>query len=110
LRRFFQAGLAWIVHSLPSGRVMLATLNGPDVEFKRRMAQGYQPMHQLIIDDILTPGMEQGVFRQLDPTATAGLLMMLYLGIGSSVDEQGRARLEAEWIVGFVLAGLRKAA
>jgi AcrR family transcriptional regulator len=110
LRCFFQAGLAWILHNLPQGRVMLATLNGPDAEFKRQMAQGYQPMHQLIIDDILTPGMEKGVFRQVDPIATAGLLMMLYLGIGSSVDEQGRSRLEPEWIAGFVLAGLRKTA
>ena len=110
LQRFFQAGLAWITHSLPQGRVMLAMLNGPDVEFKGRMAQGYQPMHQLIIADILTPGMAQGVFRPVDPAATAGLLMMLYLGIGSSVDERGRSRLEAEWIADFVLAGLQKTA
>jgi hypothetical protein len=72
------------------------------------MAQGYQPMHRLIIDDILMPGLERGVFRQVDPVATAGLLMMLYLGIGSSVDEQGKSRLEPEWIAEFVLAGLRK--
>jgi AcrR family transcriptional regulator len=110
LRRFFQAGLAWITHNLPQGRVMLATLNGPDIEFKGRMAQGYQPMHQLIIEDILTPGLDQGVFRPVDPGATAGLLMMLYLGIGSSVDEEGRSRLEAEWIADFVLAGLQKTA
>jgi AcrR family transcriptional regulator len=108
LRRFFQGGLAWIIHNLGQGRVMLATLNGPDAEFKQRMAQGYQPMHRLIIDDILMPGLERGVFRQVDPVATAGLLMMLYLGIGSSVDEQGKSRLEPEWIAEFVLAGLRK--
>ncbi|MGD8819753.1 MAG: TetR/AcrR family transcriptional regulator, partial [Anaerolineae bacterium] len=77
LRCFFQAGLAWIIHNLARGRVMLAMLNGPDVEFKQRMARGYQPMHQLIIDDILAPGMKQGVFRPLDAGATAGLLMNL---------------------------------
>jgi hypothetical protein len=89
---------------------MLAMLNGSDVEFKQRMGHGYQPMHKLIIDDILTPGMEQGVFRQADPAPTAGLLMMLYLGIGSSVDEKGRSRLEPAWIAGFVLDGLTERA
>jgi AcrR family transcriptional regulator len=108
LQRFFQAGLEWIIHNLSQGRVMLAMLNGPDEQFKQRMGQGYQPMNQLIIDDILAPGMAQGVFREGDAAATAGLLMMLYLGIGSSVDEEGRSRLEPEWIAGFVLAGLQK--
>jgi AcrR family transcriptional regulator len=110
LERFFQAGLAWIIENLAQGRVMLATLNGPDLEFKQHMGQGYQPMHRLLIDDILTHGMEQGIFRRQDPAATAGLLMMLYLGIGSSVDEEGRSRLAPEWIAGFVLAGLGKTA
>jgi AcrR family transcriptional regulator len=110
LRCFFQAGLAWIIHNLARGRVMLAMLNGPDVEFKQRMARGYQPMHQLIIDDILAPGMKQGVFRPLDAGATAGLLMTLYLGIGSTVDEEGRSQLAPEWIVDFVMEGLRGAA
>lgn len=109
LQLFFQAGLAWIRDNLPQGKVMLAMLNGPDAEFRQRMAQGYQPMHQLIIESILAPGMEQGIFRQGDPAATAGLLMTLYLGIGSSVDEAGRARLEPAWIADFLLTGLGRA-
>jgi AcrR family transcriptional regulator len=108
LQRFFEAGVDWIIDYLAQGRVMLTVLNGPDVEFKRCMAQGYQPMHQLLIEDILLPGVEHGLFRQLDPGATAGLLMTLYLGIGSTVDEEGRARLTPEWITEFVLDGLRK--
>ena len=107
LRRFFRAGLEWITDNLPRGRVMLTMLNGPDVEFKLRMRQGYQPMHQLIIGDILVPGMEQGVFRRTDPAATAGLLMTLYLGIGTTVDDQGRSSLAPDWISEFVLSGLR---
>ena len=67
-------------------------------------------MHQLIIDHILAPGMAQGVFRQEDPARTAGLLMTLYLGIGSTVDDQGRSWLAPEWIAEFVMAGLRKSA
>jgi AcrR family transcriptional regulator len=110
LQRFFEAGLEWIVYNLAQGRVMLTTLNGPDAEFKLRMWEGYQPMHQLLIDDILVPGMELGLFRQFDPAATAGLLMTLYLGIGSAVDDEGRSQLAPEWIAGFVLDGLRKQA
>jgi AcrR family transcriptional regulator len=108
VQRFFQAGLEWIVLNLSQGRVMLAMLNGPDEEFKKRMGQGYQPMHQLIIEDILIPGMEQGTFCRRDPAPTAGLLMTVYLGIGATVDEEGRARLAPEWIAGFLLTGLRQ--
>ncbi len=110
LQRFFHAGSEWIIHNLSRGKVMLTMLNGPDVEFKVRMWQGYQPMHQLLITDVLVPGMECGMFRQLDPGATAGLLMTLYLGIGSTVDEEGRSQLAPEWIADFVLDGLRKTA
>jgi TetR/AcrR family transcriptional repressor of nem operon len=108
LQRFFEAGAEWIVHNLPQGKIMLTMLNGPDVEFKLRMWQGYQPMHQLIIADILVPGIAQGTFRPEDPARVSGLLMTLYLGIGSTVDDQGRSHLAPEWIVGFVMAGLRK--
>ena len=110
LQRFFEAGLEWIVQNLSQGRVMLTMLNGPDAEFKFQMWQGYQPMHQLLIADILVPGMEVGLFRQLDPAATAGLLMTLYLGIGSAVNDEGRSQLTPEWIAAFVLDGLSKTA
>jgi AcrR family transcriptional regulator len=107
LERFFQAGSEWIIHNLAQGKVMLTMLNGPDAEFKLRMWQGYQPMHQLIIDEILVPGAEEGVFRREDPRATAGLLMTLYLGIGTSADEEGRSWLTPEWVTEFLLAGMR---
>ena len=108
LHCFFEAGAEWIIHNLSQGKVMLTMLNGPDDEFKLRMWQGYQPMHQLIIDDILVPGIEQKVFRSDEPAATAGLLMTLYLGIGSTVDEEGRSHLAPDWIAKFVLSGLRR--
>jgi AcrR family transcriptional regulator len=110
LHSFFRAGFEWITQNLSQGKVMLTMLNGSDAEFKLRMRQGYQPMHQLIIDDILAPGMEHGAFRREDPTKMAGLLMTLYLGVGSTVDEQGRSWLASEWITECVLVGLRKTA
>jgi AcrR family transcriptional regulator len=108
LERFFQAGAQWIIDHLPQGKVMLTLLNGPDAEFRRRMWEGYQAMHQLIMDEILIPGIRDGLFRQEDPAAVAGLLMTLYLGIGSAVDKEGRSRLAPEWVTEFVLKGLRK--
>lgn len=69
----------------------------------------YQAMHQLIIDEILAPGMQRGLFRQLDPGATAELLMTIYLGIGSTVDEEERSRLAPVWIAEIVSDGLREA-
>jgi AcrR family transcriptional regulator len=110
LQRFFRAGSEWIVDNLAQGRVMLSVLNGPDEEFKLRMWQGYQPMFQLLIDDILTPGMEQGIFRPEEPRRTAGLLMTLYLGIGSTVDDKGRSQLDPEWVADLLLDGLRQRA
>jgi AcrR family transcriptional regulator len=107
LQRFFKAGFEWIAHHLPQGKVMVTTLNGPDVEFKVRMGQAYQPMHQLVGDEILAVGMTSGVFRQVDLASTAGLLMTLYLGFGSTVDEMGNARMSPKQIADFVLHALR---
>lgn len=107
LQRFFQAGLEWIRLNLAQGRVMLTMMNGPDMEFKQQMWAGYQPMFQLISGEILALGMEQGVFRKEDPMTTAGLLMTLYLGIGTAVDGEGRSHLAPEWVAEFVLHGLR---
>jgi AcrR family transcriptional regulator len=105
---FFEAGSGWITENLSQGKVMLTVLNGPDQEFKMRMGQGYQPMHQLIGDEILAVGIGSGVFRQVDVASTAALLMILYLGFGSTVDEQGRSRLAHEQVAGFVLHALRR--
>ena len=106
LERFFEAGFEWITDNLYQGRVLITTLNGPDAEFKAHLGQAYLPMHQLVGGDILAAGMECGVFRQVDLGSTAALLMTLYLGLGSTVDEQGRSRLAPERIADFVLHGL----
>jgi AcrR family transcriptional regulator len=106
LQRFFEAGFEWITENLSQGRVLITTLNGPDVEFKAHMGRAYLPMHQLVGRDILAAGVESGVFRPVDLASTAALLMTLYLGLGSTVDEQGRSRLASEQIVNFVLHGL----
>jgi len=106
LQRFFEAGFEWISANLAQGRVMLTTLNGPDLDFKERLQQGYAPMFQLVASEILAPGAESGAFRQVDLMPTAGLIMTIYLGFGATVDEQGRPPLPPEQISDFVLHAL----
>ncbi|GMR11519.1 MAG: hypothetical protein BMS9Abin28_2352 [Anaerolineae bacterium] len=108
LKRFFEAGFAFVTDHLPQARVMFTTLNGADLEFKQRMAEAYAPMFQLVGRHILAAGIERGIFRPVDlPTATA-LIMTLYLGAGSQLDEQGRHYLAAKQVADFALRALRR--
>jgi AcrR family transcriptional regulator len=107
LERFFEAGFAFISDHLAQARVMINTLYGPDVEFKTHMYQAYQPLFQLVSSDIIAAGVSRGVFREVDPDATAALLMTIYLGAGSQVDEDGRAWLDPSQVAAFALHALR---
>jgi len=107
LERFFEAGFAFISDHLAQARVMINTLYGPDVEFKAHMYQAYQPLFQLVSNDIIAAGISRGVFREVDPDATAALLMTIYLGAGSQVDEDGRAWLDPSQVAAFALNALR---
>jgi AcrR family transcriptional regulator len=108
LERFFEAGFDWVTNHLAQTRVIFITLNGPEIEFKQYMYQAYQPMLQLVGKDILAAGMEQGVFRQVDAASTAGLLLTLYLGSISYLDEQGRLWLASSQVTEFVWNALRQ--
>jgi AcrR family transcriptional regulator len=107
LECFFQAGFDFVTHNLHAGLVMINTIYGPDVTFKQHVYQAYLPMFQLVSREILTPGIQGGCFHQLDPDSTAGLLMTVYLGTGSSVNESGEPWLDAKQVSAFVLDGLR---
>jgi AcrR family transcriptional regulator len=108
LERFYEAGFAWVTETLDQARVMIATLNGPDPEFKLTMYEAYQPMFQLVSRDIVAVGVERGIFQQVDPVATARLLMTIYLGVGSQVNEQGRHWFTPGQVTDLLLDGLRK--
>lgn len=108
LEIFFEAGFAFVPENLPRARVMVNNIYGPDAEFKEYMYQAYLPMFQLVGQEILAPGIAQGVFRKVDPVSTANLLMTVYLGTGSSVDDQGRQWLSPRQVADFVLYGLRQ--
>ena len=107
LERFFEAGFAWVTENLPQGRVLFATLNGPDDEFKVHMYEAYLPMFQLVGQDILAVGIDQGIFRQLEPISTAGLIMTIYLGTGSQVNESGEQWFPAAQVSDFILRSLQ---
>jgi len=108
LERFFEAGFAWVTENLDRGRVMITTLNGPDPEFKVHMYAAYQPMFQLVGREIVAAGVEQGTFRHMEPEAAARLLMTIYLGVGSQVNEQGRQWFSPGEVTALLLDGLRK--
>jgi AcrR family transcriptional regulator len=107
LECFFEAGFSWVTDNLPRGRVLFTTLNGPDMEFKTRMYEAYLPMFQLVGQDILAVGIEQGIFRQLEPVSTAGLIMTIYLGTGSQVNERGEQWFPPQQVSDFVLKALQ---
>lgn len=109
LRRFFEAGLDFVAGNLAAGRVMINCLYGADAEFKLRLSQAYTPMFQLISGEIITPGIDKGIFRRVNPNAMAGFLMTIYLGVTSTVDERGKPTLDAGQLFDYAFNGLRKA-
>ena len=108
LERFFEAGFDWVTDNLHRARVMFITLNGPDREFKVHMYEVYQPMFQLVGRDIVALGVEQESFRQVDPEMAANLLMTIYLGVGSQVNERGKHWFTPGQVTDLLLDGLRK--
>ncbi len=108
LGRFFEAGFAYVAGHPAPMRVMVSTLYGPDTEFKMRLSQAYRPLLQFVAKDIIAGGVARGSFRQVDPGATANLLMTIYLGAGSSVDEAGRPWLDPQQVADFVWHALRQ--
>jgi AcrR family transcriptional regulator len=110
MERFFEAGFEFVATYLTQGRVMINSLYGPDPEFKQVMYQAYLPMFELVGRDIIGLGISQGIFRPVNPTATAGLLMNIYLGIASQANEEGRTWQSADQVADFALNGLRKQA
>jgi AcrR family transcriptional regulator len=107
LERFFGAGFAFVSQHLARARVMINTIYGPDVEFKTYLYDAYQPMFQLVSRDIIAPGIAQGIFRQVDVDTTATLLMTIYLGTASQMDERDRSWLAPDQVASFALSALR---
>jgi AcrR family transcriptional regulator len=108
LLNFFEAGWSVVEEYLPQLRILVNTLYGADEEFRLELWQVYQPMHRLIREDIISLGIDQGLFRSVDTDFTTTLIMNLYLGIASHADDDGRIWLGSEAVAEFVLSALRK--
>jgi AcrR family transcriptional regulator len=106
VKGLFEAGFGFVKENPLKARVLFNTLQGPNIQFKTHLSQIYQPMFQIINDDILIPGMQQGVFQSLDPVSTTLMIMTFYLGIGSTVNENGEPPFNLQDVAAFVLRGL----
>ena len=108
LKNFFETGFDFVAKNLAPARVMVNTIYGPDEEFKVHLYQAYVPMFEFVAAEILTPGVEGGCFRPLDPVATASLLMTIYLGTASQVTDEGAFFLDAAQVIEFSLHALQR--
>ena len=102
LQEFFAAGFDFVTTHLPQARVALETVFGHDTELKEHLWQGYAPMFELVAREIIGAGIAEGIFAQCDPVATANLIMTIYLGAGSQVNEDGQTWLDAADLAAFV--------
>ena len=107
LELFFQAGFEFVALFLPQASVVFNTLNGSDEVLKAHIFEVYQPLIQFLASEILEPGVQQGVFRPMDPDKTALLLMTIYMGTTSQHDAQGHPWLDPSQVTGLLLNGLQ---
>ena len=107
IRPFVREEVAWVVEHLAPGRVLVNNIYGPDDAFKVRMYAAYRPMFEFVAQEIIAPGIAQGIFRQVDVEATSSLLMTIYLGTASQVDDQGRTFLDPQQVASFALHALQ---
>jgi AcrR family transcriptional regulator len=106
LERLYQAGYEFVLYHLPQARVLFNTINGPDEELKAHVFEAYQPLFKFVAEEILALGIEQGVFRSVDPPSTALLLMTIYLGTASQLNPQGQPWLDPLQVAALALYGL----
>ncbi len=107
VKRFFEAGFEFVEDDPARAQVLVSTLYGTRAEFKTPLYQVYQPMFRLVAEEILAPGIIQGVFRQMEPAGTSNMIMTFYLGTASSVDESGKPQLNSGEVAAFVLHAIR---
>jgi AcrR family transcriptional regulator len=107
LEQFYRTGFEFVTRYLSQARMLFNTINGPDELFKAHVFDAYQPLFQFVADEILVPGIQQGIFRKVDPAAMAMLLMTIYLGAASQLNAQGAPWLDSAQVASLVLHGLQ---
>lgn len=107
MEAFFRAGFTFVETHGMQAKAIFNTLNGPDEEFRMRLFQGYEPLFQLLGEEVIGLGITRGDFHQVDPVNTAGLLMLIYLGTGSQFSPEGKLWMSHEQVADFVLNSLK---
>ncbi len=103
---FFESGFSYVTTYPANSRVVLNAVYSSDVKARETAFMAYQPMFNLISEDILGPGMAQGLFRPVDPINTTNVLMNIYLGTASQVSEVGIPWLDPHQVADFALQAL----
>jgi len=106
LKRLLAVTFDYMKANPNQARVLFASMQGANRQFKTRLSQIYEPMMQLICEEILIPGMQQGVFQPADPLSTAVMIMTFYLGVGSTANEDGVTPLDMDAVADFILRAL----
>jgi AcrR family transcriptional regulator len=106
LKRFFSAGFRYIEENPAAAQVLLVTLYSTRQEFRQAMAAAYQPMFQVMGEDILGEGTARGIFRAVDIPSTTTLLLTLYLGAGSQRDSNQKVYQNPDTVADFALQAL----
>lgn len=104
---FYEAGFHFIEEHPARARFLITTLYSSGEQVQEAMYQAYQPMFQLVAEEIIAPGIAQGLFRPVEILPTANLLMTIYLGTGSHVDAQGNVFMDPRQVADFVLRALQ---
>jgi AcrR family transcriptional regulator len=99
---FFQAGFDYVSQNLAESRGIFNTLHGPDEGFKHRLYQVYAPLFALVQGELLDRGFTDGTFTKDVPGSTAGLIMLIYLGVGSQFTHGRTHRVNAQEVADFV--------
>jgi len=107
LERFYQAGFEFVAQHPAQARLMAATLNGAQAEFKEQMVRANLPLFRLLSQDILEQGIELELFRPVDREATVLVLMTLYLGSLAQADLTGKIWLDHRQVSYFAMSALR---
>jgi len=105
---FFRAGFDFVTQYLPRAQAVINILYGPHQHFKETLYEAYQPIFAFVGQEIIAPGIQSGVFRPVSPGYTTTLLMTLYLGTCSQVDERGKPMLDPEVVADFAWNALKQ--
>jgi len=107
LRRFFSAGFEFVEQHPLQARVIINAIYGPDDELEGHTFQAYEDLFLMIMDQIIAAGMDSGEFGPGDANLFVALLMSIYLGSCSLMDQDGRIWFNSNQVLSFCLNGLR---